>query len=90
MPSINDSKCVLTAGIGRALALAIADLPSKPTVIGTGRRKERLQELERSGIKTLSLDIPILKKAIEEVLEKYPNMSAFNFRLSSNLAVIAA
>ena len=34
-----------TAGIGRALARAIRDLPSKPTVIAMGRRQERLDEL---------------------------------------------
>lgn len=34
-----------TACLGRALALSILDLPSKPTVIVCGRRKERLDEL---------------------------------------------
>lgn len=49
MPGIEDAKCVLiigaTSGIGRALALAIHDLPTQPTVIVAGRRMERLEEL---------------------------------------------
>ncbi|KAI0348456.1 NAD(P)-binding protein [Trametopsis cervina] len=49
MPGLTDAKCILiigaTAGIGRALALAIHDLPTKPTVIIGGRRQERIDEL---------------------------------------------
>ena len=49
---ISECRCILiigaTAGIGRALALALLDLPSKPTVIIGGRRKERLDELTKT------------------------------------------
>ena len=67
MPSIDDSKCVLitgaTSGIGRALAQEILKLPSKPQVIGTGRRKDRLEELSAAGIEPLSLDMLSSKAA---------------------------
>ena len=63
MAGIKDAKCVLvigaTAGIGRALALAIHDLDSKPIVIVAGRRQERLDELAAKSdrIKTARVDI---------------------------------
>ena len=83
MPSIDDSKCVLvtggTSGIGRALALAIAALPSKPCVIVAGRRKERLEELKKAGLETMEVDIDTdgetLKRFADEVVEKYPDVS---------------
>lgn len=90
MPGINDSKCVLivgaTAGIGRALALAIHALPSKPTVIVAGRRKERLDELVKKGqesdggrIEAVQVDISAGKDALkgfsEEVISKFPEVS---------------
>lgn len=89
MPGINDSKCVLvvgaTAGIGRALALAIAALPSKPTVIAAGRRKERLAELVRKGqeaaggcIESIEVDLSAgkdeLKGFSEEVIDWFPEV----------------
>lgn len=82
MATINDSKSVLvigaTAGIGRALALAIADLPSHPRVIATGRRKERLEELKKSDLETVEFDQDTdkagLKKFVDEVLQKYPDV----------------
>ena len=83
MPSINESKCVLvtgaTSGIGRALALAISSLQSKPKVIGTGRRPERLKELEDAGIETARLELDAepkkLKKDVQDLIEKYPEVS---------------
>ena len=51
MANITQAKCILvtgaTSGIGRALALAIHDLESKPTVIAVGRRQDRLDELAK-------------------------------------------
>ncbi|KAL5536032.1 hypothetical protein ACEPAF_4126 [Sanghuangporus sanghuang] len=90
MPGINDSKCVLvigaTAGIGRALALAIHALPSKPTVIVTGRRKERLDELVKKGdgrIEAMQVDISsgkdMLKAFADEVIQKFPDLDAVLF-----------
>ena len=45
-----DPQCILVTGatsegIGRALALAMLDLPHKPKVIVTGRRQDKLDEL---------------------------------------------
>ncbi|KAG1755084.1 uncharacterized protein EDB91DRAFT_1097192 [Suillus paluster] len=92
MPSVSDSKCILvigsTAGIGRALALAILDLPSKPTVIVCGRRKERLDELVASHnatgrLKSVTLDVlaerNALKSSIEEIVNTYPDLDAVLF-----------
>lgn len=86
MTGIKEAKCVLvvgaTAGIGRALALAIHDLDSKPTVIVAGRRQERLDELARASdrIKTARVDINTtydkLKAFVEEVLSKHPQVRA--------------
>ncbi|KAF9535833.1 hypothetical protein CPB83DRAFT_888498 [Crepidotus variabilis] len=80
MPSIDDSKCVLitgaTSGIGRALAFEILKLPTKPTVIGTGRREERLEELSKAGIEALSFELTsefaTLNKALEDTISKHP------------------
>jgi NADP-dependent 3-hydroxy acid dehydrogenase YdfG len=89
MPSISDSKCILvvgsTAGIGRSLALAILDLPSQPTVIVCGRRKERLDELVASHnatgrLKSVTLDVlserNALKSSIEDIINTYPDVCA--------------
>lgn len=83
MPSINDSKCVLvtgaTAGIGRALAHAISDLPSKPRVIATGRRQDRLDEL-RPKMETIQIDFDTdketIKKFVDDTVSKYPDVSS--------------
>ncbi|KAF5377691.1 hypothetical protein D9615_005233 [Tricholomella constricta] len=82
MPGISDSKCVLvtgaTAGIGRALSLAIADLPSSPTVIAAGRRQGRLEELAKSNLATVQVDVDTdkhaLKKFVDDILLKYPDL----------------
>ncbi|KAF4622988.1 hypothetical protein D9613_001971 [Agrocybe pediades] len=82
MPSIDDSKCVLitggTSGIGRALALDIAKLPSHPKVIATGRRKDRLDELSAAGLQAeyldLSADTTALKKSVDDLIARYPDL----------------
>ncbi|KAL7285167.1 hypothetical protein ACG7TL_000259 [Trametes sanguinea] len=89
MPGIKDAKCVLvlgaTSGIGRALALAIHDLDSKPTVIVSGRRQERLDELASHGerIKTARVDINTsednLKKFVTDTVSNYPDLDAVIF-----------
>ena len=94
MPNITDSKCILvvgsTGGIGRALALAILDLPSKPTVIVCGRRKERLDELIASHgangrLKSVTLDVlaerSVLQSSIQEIVNAYPDV-----RVPSNIS----
>lgn len=81
MPSINDSRCVLvtgaTAGIGRALAYAISDLPSKPRVIAAGRRQDRLDELA-SKMDTIQIDFDTdketIKKFVDDTIAKYPDV----------------
>ncbi|KAJ4471472.1 hypothetical protein J3R30DRAFT_1083494 [Lentinula aciculospora] len=81
-PSINSSKCVLvtgaTSGIGRALALAIAALPSHPKVIGVGRRKDRLAGLKEAGIDAQEFDISadraVTKSFVEGMIQKYPEI----------------
>ncbi|KAF9268196.1 NAD(P)-binding protein [Marasmius fiardii PR-910] len=82
MPSINDSKCVLvtgaTSGIGRALAIAISQLPTRPKVIGTGRRPDRLKELEAAGLEAVSLeldaDAKTITKDVQDIVQKYPDL----------------
>ncbi|RPD64909.1 NAD(P)-binding protein [Lentinus tigrinus ALCF2SS1-7] len=86
MTGIKDAKCVLvvgaTAGIGRALALAIHDLDNNPTVIVAGRRQDRLDELakRRERIQTARVDINTthdkLKQFVGGVLSEHPNLDA--------------
>lgn len=68
-----------TRGLGRALSLAIAKLPHSPTVVAAGRRPDRLEELKKSGLKTLQWDVntdkETLKKDVEGILEQYPEVS---------------
>lgn len=83
--NIQDAKCVLvvgaTAGIGRALALAIHDLPSKPTVIISGRRQDRLDELAQKSerFRTVRVDVASgresLKKYVDDLVLTYPDVS---------------
>jgi len=59
MPSIEESKCIVTgatAGIGRVLALALARLSSKSQVIATGRRQDRLNKLKTAGLEVFQLE----------------------------------
>ena len=87
MVGINDSKCVLvigaTSGIGRALALAIHALESKPIVIVAGRRQARLDEIATDNdkdcrLKSVCVDISAgkdaLKKFVESILGEYPKV----------------
>lgn len=84
MPGITDAKCVLvigaTAGIGRALALAIRDLPSRPVVIVGGRRQERIDELSKNGERIEGVQIDVtwgrdkLKAFVEITVAKYPDV----------------
>lgn len=87
MPCISDSKCVLvvgaTAGLGRSLALSILSLPSKPVVVISGRRTDRLDELTKEHghdgrLQGIQMDIDVdrltLKQTVEDVLTKYPNV----------------
>ncbi|KAI5886630.1 NAD(P)-binding protein [Schizophyllum commune H4-8] len=84
MASILKSKCVLvtgaTAGIGRALARAIRDLPSKPTVIAMGRRQERLDELAKEGFKTAKFDMNTtpdkIRAFVDDITAQYPELDA--------------
>ena len=85
MAGIKDAKCVLVIGatsdIGGALALAIHDLDSMPTVIVAGQRQERLDELaaESDRIKTARVDTGTsydkLSQFVEDVVRKYPDVS---------------
>lgn len=83
MPSIDDSKCILitgaTSGIGRSLALDLVKLPSKPQVIGAGRRKERLEELAKADLHAVSLnlsvELDVLKKSVDDLLARFPEVS---------------
>ncbi|EGO03179.1 hypothetical protein SERLA73DRAFT_174621 [Serpula lacrymans var. lacrymans S7.3] len=92
MPSIHDCKCVLvvgaTSGIGRALALSILALPTKPTVIVSGRRQERLYSLAQqhageNRLKTLNMDVNAdpasLKVTVKDIVGQYPNIDAIIF-----------
>jgi len=87
MPSINNVRCILiigsTSGLGRALALNILDLPSKPTVLVCGRRQERLDELVSSygadgRLKAINLDVnagpATLKSAIHDIVKNHPDV----------------
>lgn len=85
MVGISEAKCVLvlgaTSGIGRSLAQALHDLPSKPTVIVSGRRKDRLEELCKQGerFRPVQVDInttrDVLKTFVADVLREYPDVS---------------
>ncbi|KAF9454887.1 NAD(P)-binding protein [Macrolepiota fuliginosa MF-IS2] len=104
MPGIEESKCILvtgaTAGIGRALALSLAKLPSNPQVIAAGRRQDRLEELKRAGLEIIQFDLDTdassLKSSVDLILEKYPNLDAvilnagvqyeFDFKKEINIA----
>ncbi|KAJ7633079.1 hypothetical protein FB45DRAFT_914321 [Roridomyces roridus] len=83
--TIDHAKCVLvigaTSGIGRHLALALANLPSRPTVIAAGRRVERLKELETTnGLKTAQIDVAadgkVLKETVDGLIAQYPDLDA--------------
>lgn len=69
--------------VGRALALALKTLPSNPTVIAAGRRKDRLEQLSKQHkLETIQVDVNTdptgLKKFVDETLSKYPEVCAFD------------
>ena len=86
MVGIAAAKCILvlgaTSGIGRALAVALHALPSNPIVLVGGRRKERLDELCRSGERFRAVQIDInrtpdeLRAFVGETLRAYPDLDA--------------
>lgn len=85
MPGIDDSKCVLvtgaTSGIGRSLALSIAQLPSKPSVIASGRRQERLDDLAKLNLRPVQFDVntdqEALRAFVERIIEENPDVRRF-------------
>ncbi|KAI0788592.1 hypothetical protein C8Q75DRAFT_734283 [Abortiporus biennis] len=87
--NISDARSILiigaTAGIGRALALALHDLPSQPQIIVAGRRKERLDELTAKSerIKSVQVDVSggreSLKKFVDQLLVDYSQLDAVVF-----------
>ena len=82
IPTIADSKSILvtgaTSGIGRAIALGLKDLPSKPQVIATGRRQGRLNELAGKGLEAIELDVQKspqeLKGDLDAIVARYPDV----------------
>lgn len=84
MANILHVRCVLitgaTSGIGRALALAIHELQTKPTVIVVGRRQERLNELARLSdrIKPVRFDVSggreALKQFAADMISQFPEV----------------
>ena len=82
-PTISDSKCILvtgaTSGIGRALAISLAHLPSKPQVVATGRRQERLDALKTAeGIEGFHMDVDsdseTIQKYVDDLIKAYPEV----------------
>ncbi|KAJ7071314.1 hypothetical protein C8F01DRAFT_974719 [Mycena amicta] len=69
-----------TSGLGRALALGLAELPSAPTVIAAGRRKDRLEQLEGKNLETVQFDVAapldVLKKNVDDIIAQYPDLDA--------------
>lgn len=84
MPGIKDAKTILiigaTAGIGRSLAYAIHDLPTKPTVIVAGRRQERIDEITKTSERFGGITVDLLsgreslKKFADDVVAKWPEV----------------
>ncbi|KZV66583.1 NAD(P)-binding protein [Peniophora sp. CONT] len=88
MPNISVCRQVLvigaTAGLGRALSLAIRDLPSSPRVVVAGRRLERLEELgKEERIDAVQLDVAAprekLIQSVNDVLKKFPDIDCVIF-----------
>lgn len=82
MPGIGDARCILiigaTSGIGKALAEALHALPSRPTVIAAGRRKERLDALRKDRLEGVVVDVSAgaqaTKKFVDDVTGRYPEV----------------
>jgi NAD(P)-dependent dehydrogenase (short-subunit alcohol dehydrogenase family) len=84
MPSLGDCRVVLvigaTSGLGRAMAKAIRDLPSKPSVVAAGRRQDRLKELgQEERITPAQLDVALprdeLVASVNNLLKEHPDVS---------------
>lgn len=69
-----------SAGIGRDLAIRIAQLPHKPKVLALARRADRLQELKDSyGMVPITADlnkIDGLKALITQIVNDHPELDA--------------
>lgn len=84
MPGIKEAKTILiigaTAGIGRSLAYAIHDLPTKPIVIVSGRRQERIDEITKTSERFGGITVDLLsgreslKKFADDVVAKWPEV----------------
>ena len=84
------SEISATAGLGRALSLAIRDLPSSPRVFVAGRRLERLEELAtEERIDAVQLDVSApreeLVQSVNGVIKKFPDAGHFLRRWAANL-----
>ncbi|KAH8102477.1 NAD-P-binding protein [Cristinia sonorae] len=87
--NISSAKCILvigaTSGIGKSLAIALHDLPSKPKVIVAGRRQERLDEISaaHAGIDSIKFDTTagreVLQKFVADITAKYPDLDGVVF-----------
>ena len=95
MPNISVCRQVLvigaTAGLGRALSLAIRDLPSAPRVVVAGRRLERLEQLSKEErVDAVQLDVAAprekLIESVNDVLKKYPDVSTGSLSHPSQMA----
>jgi len=90
----SSAKCVLvigaTSGIGKDLALAVHELPTKPTVIVAGRRQQRLEEILAQGSKSgkdklhaITLDVmsgvEVLGQFVKDIMTKFPELDAVVF-----------
>lgn len=85
--TIADARCVFitgaTSGLGRALALAVADLPSHPTVIAAGRRKDRLDAMAKvPGVEPIFFELAKspgeLKEAVDDLLARFPEVCSMS------------
>ncbi|KIJ24161.1 hypothetical protein M422DRAFT_84859, partial [Sphaerobolus stellatus SS14] len=78
-----------TSGIGRALARDIHRLPSRPTVIVSGRRQERLDELVKEGttkggrMESIQIDLMAgnakLKEFAQDTVKRFPELDTIIF-----------
>lgn len=82
MPGIENARCILvigaTSGIGKALAEALHALPSQPTVLAAGRRKERLDALKKDRLEGVVVDVAAgaqaTKKFVDDAIGRYPEV----------------
>lgn len=84
MTNLLQARCVLvtgaTAGIGRAMAIAIHDLQTKPIVIIVGRRKERLDELAAQSDRYIPVQFDLssgreaIKAFAHDIVTRFPEV----------------